>query len=223
MKGWLLACAMVGSTCLVAQVPNRFGEEDSTARKAPEERAVEPVATTPQRSAQKPAAQPRKKGFDPSRLIFGGQAWASFASGSSFLLLSPSVGYRITDKFWSGVNITYMYQTFTFPTGPNTTARQEQSVYGGSLWTRYYPIGQLFGHVELEGLNGEFFDEDYFLQTGVYQLRRSWVPAVYAGLGYGGGSGGVFGSFAIMWNLLYDPNRSFFANPIIRLGVGFSF
>jgi hypothetical protein len=26
-----------------------------------------------------------------------------------------------------------------------------------------------------------------------------------------------------MWNLLYDPNRSFFANPIIRLGVGFGF
>ena len=205
------------STALVAQVPNRFSD-DTTATKAPQEKPADKPSP-----ARKTAPPPKKKGFDRDRLILGGGFGGSWSNLGAYLLLSPMVGYAVTDQFWAGLSGTYIYQSFTYPTGPVTTAKQEQSIYGGSLWGRFYAFGDLYLHGEFEMLNGEFFDEDYYVQTNIYRLQRDWVPAVYAGVGYGGRTrgGGVFVSAHIMWNLLYDPYRSFYSNPIVRIGIGF--
>ena len=214
----LFAFFLLVSTTAVAQVPNRFSDEDSTATSPKKE---EPQAKpTPARKAAPPS---RKKGFDPDRLILGGAFGGSFSNVGSYILLQPMVGYAVSERFWAGLSGTYIYQSFTYPTSPNTTAKQEQSIYGGSVWGRFYAFGDFYLHGEVEALNGEFFDEEYYLQTNVYRLRRDWVPAVYLGAGYGGRmrDGGAFVSFHIMWNLIYDPYRSFYSNPILRIGVGF--
>jgi hypothetical protein len=149
-----------------------------------------------------PAASPTTKPKVPfrERLVFGGGIGAQFG-GLTFVQLAPQVGYRTTSKWINGVGLNYMY----FNAQGNST-----SIYGGSLWTRYFVTQGIFLGSEYEVLNRQVYSP----ARGVY---RDNIPIWMVGAGYfSGGQIGV--GLQIMYDLIGDPNSPY-QNPIIRGGV----
>lgn len=107
------------------------------------------------------------------RIYYGGDLGALFGS-TTFVNVSPLVGYKITPKLSAGVGVTYQYYSFRI----NATERFATSIYGGQAFSRYYFNRQLYLHGEYQLLNMEVFDEIGF------EVRRETVPFLYGGAGY---------------------------------------
>lgn len=141
------------------------------------------------------------------RLSFGGNFGLQLGN-PTLIDLSPTVGYRVTEKFMPGLGVTYIYYGFN-----SGGQRYSTNVYGGTAFARYNILQQLFLHTEFEMLNYQAFDEN----------GRQWVPAWLAGGGYAqplGASSSV--NIMVLWNLLERADRpSLYNNPIIRVGVNF--
>jgi hypothetical protein len=139
------------------------------------------------------------------KVYFGGNLGLQFGT-STFIEISPLVGYRITDKFSAGVGVTYQYYHYR-----DMYYDLETNVYGGRVFGRYLFTDYLFGHGEYEYLNLEAFD---FIPS-----RRVDVVSILGGVGYIQ----RFGSnSAIVGMILYNFTESAYTpyqNPIIRIGV----
>jgi hypothetical protein len=138
------------------------------------------------------------------RLVFGGGIGAQFGN-FTFVQIAPQVGYRTTNKWINGVGLNYMY----FSTQGNST-----SIYGGSVWTRFFVTQGIFLGSELEMLNREVY-------SPVRGVHRDNIPIWMVGAGYfSGGQVGV--GLQIMYDVIGDP-WSPYQNPIIRGGVMLGF
>ncbi len=150
----------------------------------------------------------KQKGFDPSRLTYGGNFGLQFGNITS-INLSPLVGYRITDNFIAGVGVTYIYYSFRTPNYSYKT-----SLYGGRLFSRYYILESVFLHGELELLNFEYYDPIFL------EKSRYWYTTPMIGAGYS--SNGRLGGFTA--TALYafgseNPKSPYYGNPwVFQIG-----
>lgn len=146
-----------------------------------------------------------KKGFDPEKLSVGGNLGGAFGNGGGFIMLQPLVGYYVTEKAMLGLGGTYIYnyQKFNGKTYSSNT-------YGPILFARYNVLPSLFAHAEYQPLNFDWYNPLTFEQ------ERIWINQAYVGGGYGGRQGTFI---YVLYDVLYDQNRSFYASPwVIRLG-----
>lgn len=140
------------------------------------------------------------------RIYFGGGA--GFSGGQDYInvSVSPIVGYKITEKFSTGVQLTYQYVKilgFQF------------NNYGGGPFMRYNVTEKFFGYTEYEYLNYGFFGSG----TGVERLNfYSW----FVGLGYSEPiSSKVSFNITALYNVLYgDGSNSPYSSPFVfRAGI----
>lgn len=147
------------------------------------------------------AGQPRykqnqqKKGFDFSRMVFGGNLGLTFGSVTN-IYIAPSVGYRITDNFAAGISLGYNYyrqkdafETYNKNSGDKKYIPFTQSIYTGSVWGRYIIIPNIIVQAEFEVNNISFYDFDaptIFDKDGwaQYQKIRATIPSLLLGGGY---------------------------------------
>lgn len=149
-------------------------------------------------------AKPQK----PMRWFVGGMFGAGFSSYSSYVEISPLVGFKVTPAFHVGTRITYIWNSYEFQNGE----RENLHHYGASLFARYIIFKGLFAQVEYEALSFDY-----------YNYPREWINSFFIGGGYYQDIGGRgFASFAIMFNVL-DNYDSPYTNPVIRIGFGGSF
>ncbi|MCC7502472.1 MAG: hypothetical protein IT229_08070 [Flavobacteriales bacterium] len=175
--------------------------------------------TKAQDYAQEPAPPPApKEKKDPrplkDRLYFGGGVNLSFGTVSN-LGVSPMVGYKIDQKGkWSaGLIVNYNYFSDN-----RYTPKYESSTYGGSLFTRYRVIPQLYLHAEYNQQNYELYSP--FSD----QSRREWVPFLLLGGGYAQPVGGnSFITFQVLWDVIQDTRSPYGNQPWITGGVGVGF
>lgn len=150
-----------------------------------------------------------------SRVFTGGTVGLQFGD-YTFIQIAPIVGYRVTEKFTPGISATYIYSKFKDPYGPYTYS---SSIYGGSVFARYYFLENIFGHVELEILN-----LDVPNTTSYYNNFTGYHRQNIAGIFVGGGYRERLGARSSMnILLLYDINQDPFSpyeNPIIKIGFG---
>ncbi len=149
--------------------------------------------------------------FWQDKLFTGGNFGLAFGT-VTIIEISPLLGYKVTKEFSVGAGLTYMYfKTKSY--GYNYSS----SIYGGSLFTRYFILENIFAHLEYEVLNREIYD-DFLRKT----FRKN-IPGLYIGGGYQQ-EAGLNSSFNVMllWNLNQNP-YSLNANPIIRAGVNIGF
>lgn len=136
-----------------------------------------------------------------SRVFTGGNLGLQFGT-YTFIDISPVIGYRFTKKFHGGVGVTYRYLS-------DNVYKYSTSIYGGSVFSRYYILDNLFAHGEYEVLNGEW-----------WYGKRFNVTSIFVGGGYSQNLGGrVAANILILWNINeseYSPYR----NPIFRAGIG---
>ena len=168
-------------------------------------------------SEEKNGSEDSEKQDKPSfrdRLFFGGNFGLQFGNVTN-IDISPLVGYKITPRFSAGIGLTYQYIRFN-------NYDYNTSVYGGRVFSRFIVTGpsaptNIFIHAEYETLNGDVFNANTQL------IEKAWVPAAFGGLGFIQSIGGraAFG-LTVLYNLLYDPDRSFYGSPwVVRAGFTF--
>jgi hypothetical protein len=156
---------------------------------------------------ENPLMTQRPKWFDKEKVFLGGTAGLQFGT-STFIDISPLVGYRFTESFSAGVGGTYQY--FRYKTQVYSL---ETNVYGGRVFGRYFFLENFFAHTEYEVLNLEAFD--------LTPTQRVNVGSLLAGGGliqrFGNNSG-------VTLMVLYNFTESYYTpyrNPIIRVGFIF--
>lgn len=154
---------------------------------------------------------PKKKSLM-ERLTFGGNFGASFGD-VTFIDISPTVGYHVTDNFILGVGATYSYlkdKRYAFI--------YETNIFGGRVFAQHIIFESFVVHTEYELLN-----MDLFRDLSSNEIVRDNVHSLFIGGGYRGSLGGnSFISLLILYNLnqsIYSP----YSNPQIRAGFGVGF
>lgn len=142
------------------------------------------------------------------RIFVGGNVGASLGnSATSFVEISPLLGYKITEKFAAGAGVTYQY----FGQRQNN---YKATVIGWRTLARYDILPALFAQTEYEVLN-------FRVNGGDPDRIRRWP----IGGGYRQRLGGRSAVTAIlMRDLLWDENASPYGSPwITRIGVNVGF
>ena len=152
-----------------------------------------------------PKPEKEKKPFWSWDKVYGGGGVGLWFGGrSTFVNLSPQVGYKITEKYSAGLGITYIYiqdRNYIPPISLN--------IYGGNIFNRYLLTDFLFAHAEYEILNG-----NWELTDRRFNLSNVWV---------GGGLRQHAGNSSInilgLWNLNENIySKAYFPSPQIRIG-----
>lgn len=148
------------------------------------------------------------------KMIYGGNIGGSLGNVSSFFMIQPMVGYKITDKFQAGLCPLYIYssRTYQFSSGKNFT--QSINAYGPGVFGRYLINDNIFAHVEYLGLSYKIYDELSGLDVSKFS------NSAFVGGGYMPGGSGVY--IVVLYDLLYNSKTSFYSNPLdIRIGFVF--
>ncbi|AFM05405.1 hypothetical protein Fleli_3065 [Bernardetia litoralis DSM 6794] len=152
------------------------------------------------------------------RFYFGGNFGANFGTVTN-ITVAPMVGYKITPRFSVGVGGTYQYWS-----DKRFTPTYTQSIYGGSLFSRYMiaedflGTGNLFAHAEYETL---FAKEPYQdPNTGLIKEKTKAFPSflIGGGLAIPIGSRSAF-TISALYNPFYDEFNSLYESPLqVRIG-----
>ncbi|MDX1333031.1 MAG: alpha-ketoglutarate decarboxylase [Robiginitalea sp.] len=129
-----------------------------------------------------------------SRVRYGGGIGLSFGQEFVQIGLAPSAIYQVNDYAAVGLGINYSYSKIS---------DTKFSAIGGSLIGLVNPIPAL-------QVSGEF--EQLYVNQSFGPLDDSyWLPALFLGLGYA--TGPV--TFGIRYDVLYDSDKSLYADPWI--------
>ena len=145
------------------------------------------------------------------KMIYGGNICATFGNQSSYFLVQPIVGYKLTDKIQVGISPLYIYSsgTYTF-----SNKKQIVSAYGPGVFGRYFINENIFAHTEYLGLSYNYENE----LTNLKVSRFS--NSLFVGGGYMPGGAGAY--FVALYDVLYSKTNSFYSSPF-DFRVGFVF
>lgn len=141
------------------------------------------------------------------RLVFGGNIQLQFGN-YTILGASPMIGYRITPRLLGGVGGIYTYYRIRDRFGT-----YENSIYGGSVFGRFYITEEIFAHAEYNLINLQVVELDQF-------VRRN-VDMLFVGGGYRMPIGeNSYIAIMALFDVIQDRNSPY-SNPTIRGGVLF--
>ncbi|MBK9459095.1 MAG: hypothetical protein IPN94_06590 [Sphingobacteriales bacterium] len=162
-----------------------------------------------QRSTQTKPPE-KTSGFDKSRLQLGGDLGLSFGNQAGMVVVSPLVGYMITNRFSAGA-------------GPSFEHYWQKDVFklttlGGRVYSRYQLFDFLFAHAEYGIVN-------YKTSFAGGSSQNAWVSRLPLGGGISQRIGGnTFANFMVLYDVLYNPDSPYnFGNSynglILRGGI----
>ncbi len=147
------------------------------------------------------------------RLFFGGNLGLNFGS-LTYINISPTIGYRITDELGVGLGPAYSY----FSDNRDKNYKYTTNTYGGRLFGQYQLLENLLLYSEYEMINVEVPN---LLFT---KLIRENISSLFVGGGYtqpfGNGNSGV--TLMLLYNVMESDYR-IYENPIIRTGINIGF
>lgn len=88
-----------------------------------------------------------KKGFKKENLFVGGSISAAFASNVFGIGVNPEFGYNIAKWVDLGIVANYNYTSYREYFGGD---KLRQTIYGGGLYTRLFPVKFLFAQAQIE-------------------------------------------------------------------------
>ena len=113
----------------------------------------------------------------PSRWYYGGNIGFSFWNDYFYLSIQPLAAYKVTPKWSVGGKVDY-----TYISDRRFDPMFNSSNYGGSIFTRYRFIPQIYGSAEFVYFSFERITSGFV--TGDYQTERVWVPYLLLGGGF---------------------------------------
>ncbi|RYY39599.1 MAG: hypothetical protein EOO08_09855 [Chitinophagaceae bacterium] len=172
-------------------------------------------------------AQDSTHGFRKEKLFTGGSLSIGFGTGYFLGGINPVLGYELTHWLDAGiaVNYTFTQQRYLYSYGGvPLDDKARQSVYGGGLFTRIFPVNFLFAQAQIEH---NFINFKYYPPNGgTVQQDDRQATSLLLGAGYTSGrtGGGPYGYLAVLFDVLKDPNSPYVDNyghmqPQVRAGI----
>ncbi len=173
----------------------------------------------------------KEKGFKKENLFSGGSVTASFFSRGFILGANPMFGYKLNDYVDGGVVINYTYASNKDYIYLND--KLKQSVYGGGVFARVYPVKMIFLQGQFEH---NFVRQNYTFGSSVQKFKND-ANSLLVGAGFAQGreKGSVnFFYFSLLFDVLKNRNSPYVDNvydnsngaylrtdavPIIRAGI----
>ncbi len=153
---------------------------------------------------------PKKSRKAGSGFFFGGGIGGGYSTYSSYIQITPIIGYSITPKLQVGTRLTYMHQWYK----DYNNIKYNYDIYGGSLFLRYVFWKMLYAQAEYEILS---VPDYYSTDASATRVDNS----LFAGLGFMQPVGGsAFLTVSVLYNFL-DDQYSPYGNPVVRIGFGF--
>lgn len=156
-----------------------------------------------------------------SRWYYGGNIGFNFWNDYFYLGVYPLVGYKVTPKLSLGAKIGYAYisddRYEPFPA-------LKTSNYGGSVFTRYRIIPQIYAHAEFAYWSYENISSFNNINN-TYNTERVWVPYLLLGGGFSQNIGPNVWLFAeVLFDVINDDNSPYESgDPFISFGAGVGF
>ena len=167
--------------------------------------------------AQDEEEEPRK-GFDKSKLFYGGNIGLGFGSNQTYVNVSPQVGYRFNRFFAVGTGINFIYSKYNYESAFGY--KDEYGVVGLNIFGRAYPIEYIFAQLQPE-LNYTWYKQTY-INGDTQRDGPRFVPSLLVG---GGASIpiGRAGAMLIMiqYDLLQQPLNPYGSNAFFTIGFNF--
>ncbi|ALM08861.1 alpha-ketoglutarate decarboxylase [Sediminicola sp. YIK13] len=129
---------------------------------------------------------------------YGGGIGLGFGRDSFNAALSPSAIYQANEQIAFGLGLNFNYSKFQ---------ESKLMAYGGSLLTLFNPVRPIQLSAELEQLR---VNRDYGFE-GANIEDNYWSPALFIGVGYSNRNV----TFGIRYDLLYDDEKSIYADPFM--------
>lgn len=147
----------------------------------------------------KPERQRDVKDDQENPWFFGGDFGARFGT-TTFINLSPSVGYKLTPRLRPGVGVTYQYWRQKDFSG----AILKQSVYGSRAFVSYQFIENLIAYGEYETLRVNFGTDIWIYNLWAGAGYRQWLTEKAAV------------DLMLLYNLNYEPGsiqQAYYGSP----------
>lgn len=155
------------------------------------------------------------------RLVYGGGFGLQFGN-VTLVDLSPTIGYRLTDRFTLGTGLSFKYnhiKDYTLDQNSGRWYDYNSNIYGGSIWGRYYLLQNIFAHAEIEQLKIDYNYTSVSSALPTNVKNGVDVTSVLVGGGYRQSLGGqVYFNILILFNL-NETDFTPYNNPIIRAGI----
>jgi hypothetical protein len=154
-----------------------------------------------------------------SKWYYGGEVGFAFSSNYFSIGVDPLVGYKVTPKLSLGAKIGY---TYISDDRYEPLPALNSSNYGGSIFSRYRIIPQLYAHAEFAYWS---YENAYGFTDDGYETERVWVPFLLLGGGFSQMiSPNVWAYAEVLFDVLNDSNSPYDEwDPFISVGVGVGF
>ena len=154
-----------------------------------------------------------KKAVKESKFYYGGYLNLTFGSYTA-IGIEPLIAYKITSKLSTGAILTYEY--ISDNTNPGYT--YNSSNYGGSIFSRYRIIPQVYFHAE-------FSEMKYDSNNSNGYNSRYWVPFLFLGGGYSQQlSQNTWMNTQIVFDVIQNENSPYAHGvPFYSIGFGVGF
>ena len=151
-----------------------------------------------------------------SKWYYGGSVSFGFSSNYFSIGVQPVVGYKVTPQFSLGGKVGYTYYS-----NSSVDPSFNSSNYGGSIFSRYRIIPQLYAHAEF----AYWSFENYYTALNGYTTERNWVPFLLLGGGFSQMiSPNVWAYAEVLFDVINDTNSPYGEwDPFISFGVGVGF
>jgi hypothetical protein len=168
-----------------------------------------------------------KKGFDKENFFTGGSISLSFFNGAFLVGGSPVFGYSLTRWADLGLVANYTYSSYRDYSYYGSDDKLRQSVYGGGLFTRLFPVKFLFAQAQVEHnwIRSKYIPAPN--SGGISEVQNISGNSILVGGGYTTGRDpddkSAYGYLAILFDVGNDANSPYKDNlnrtiPIIRAG-----
>lgn len=131
-----------------------------------------------------------------SQVRYGGALGLGFGNNSFNIIAAPAAVYPLNPYFALGSNLSFNYAKF---------GEDRFTAYGAGILAYFSPVSALQLSSEFEQLR---VHRKFVFNTA--EVREDyWLPVLFLGIGYN--TGPV--TFGIRYDVLYDENRSLYADP----------
>ena len=163
------------------------------------------------------------KGFDKNKLFFGGTFGAGFGSSSTFVNVSPQVGYRFNRYFAAGTGINFIFSSYKYDYYV-PPFKDEYGVAGLNIFGRLYPVNFLLvqAQPELNYTWGKRKFSDGSIED--QRLDPKFVPSLLVGAGAAiplGGNGRSAMTVMYQYDVIQDPRSPYGSNAFLSIGFNF--
>jgi len=161
--------------------------------------------------AQDDQEEEPKKGFDKSKLFFGGNFGLGFGNVSTLVNVSPQIGYRFNRYLAAGAGINFIYTSNKYEW---LDYKEQYGVAGLNIFGRVYPIEYIFLQLQPEA-NYTWGKQKALSSDAEYKLDSKVVPSLLGGVGAAIPAGRGYFIVSANYDLLQNTrspygNRAFF-------------